>query len=67
VSESQNPQHREIVEAGGGRYLCTGGLPGYVLFHNPTTGSTLALEEQNLTAVAVRFEIRKNNSDFGRA
>jgi hypothetical protein len=67
VAEKQNPLHREIVEAGGGRYVCTGGLPGYVLFHNPTTGSTLALEEQSLTAVAVRSEIRKNNSDYGRA
>jgi hypothetical protein len=65
--EKQNQQHREIVEDGGGRYVCTGGLPGYVLFHNPSTGSTLALEEQNLSVVAVRTEIRKNNSDYGRA
>lgn len=59
-----NPDHKKVVEAGGGVYEPSG-IPGMVMFDSPKTGSTLAIKECDLTPEAVRRIIKKSNEAFG--
>ena len=52
----------EIVEAGGGLYL--GMAEGLVWFRDPQTGSTLALEDEELSIPAVSESIRRSRAVF---
>lgn len=58
-----NPEHKRIVEAGGGEYV-PGMLGDLVLFNSPLTGSTLALSERDLTAEAVHAKIEASDKTF---
>lgn len=64
--EKDNPEHRAVVEAGGGAYVA-GMMGELVLFNSPATGSTLALPENLLTKEAVECRIRESNAMFGVA
>lgn len=60
------PAHAQIVEEGGGDYVCSNAMnDGLVLFNSRQTGSTLALPEKDLTPEAVRVHIVESNCKFG--
>lgn len=60
-----NPEHKAIVEAGGGRYVAETNLPAdSVLFTSHQTGSTLCLPAKGLTPDAVRDSIATSNAKF---
>ena len=60
-----NITHKEIVEAGGGRYV--GMMGELILFDSPTTGSTLALPPCLLSAASVRKQIAESDARFAVA
>lgn len=61
-----NPQHKDIVEMGGGQYV-PGTLGDLVLFNSPATGSTLAVSENDLTSDLVRAKIAESDAIFAAA
>jgi len=63
MSAEKAARFEYIVRQGGGHYV--GMMGNLVLFNSPTTGSTLALKESDLTSDAVRKQITESNLKFG--
>ena len=58
-----NPEHRHIVEQGGGSYV-PGMFCGQVLFNSLRTGNTLSLPENDLTPAIVKATIALSDDKF---